>query len=169
MAALIVNKKGRRKTTKRRAPKRAVARRRNPVSRKKKGIVEETLMPAVVAGSGAVIGNMIFDYGTKQFDLPAEWQTGYMRYAVEGAAFVGMGMALNTNFGKKLIKDKKTRDNLVQGALTLTLYRAMDSAVVQSGVMADVGLEGYQSLRGYQSLNGMGYQNTGGQVMPFRR
>lgn len=155
-SALLVNPRKRKARKSKTRAKKSIRRRRNPARRT--GMIEKQIMPAVTAGAGAVAINMAVDYGTQMLNLPAEWTQGNMRYLVEGASILGLGMVLENT---KLIKDKKLRDNMIQGALTVTAYRAIDALVTPMLP----GVAGYERLGGYQNVAGMGYQNTGGPVM----
>jgi hypothetical protein len=116
-------------------------------------MVDNTIMPALIGGVGAVGANMAFKYVSQW--LPAEAQTGNMQYLVEGGLIIGAGMLLeNAKVGQK-----KTRDTLIQGALAVTAFRLVDNVATQSGLVP-ANMQGYQNLRGYQNLSGMGYQST---------
>jgi len=170
MSALIINPSPRKRKSKSKrkatTAKRKVARRRNP-ARRKTGMLETQVLPALYAGAGAVGANLAFDY-IAEF-LPAEVKTGNMRYLAEGGVILGLGMVLEQT---KLIKDKKLRDNIIGGALTVTSYRALEGLAKNSGLLpvASGGVAGYQSLglNGYENLSGMGYMSTGGPIMRKR-
>lgn len=154
MAALIVNprkRKAKRRSTKRYSMRTKARRRSNPA--KRGGMVDKTIMPALIGGVGAVGANIAFKYVAGY--LPAEVQTGNMKYVAEGAFILLAGMALD----KAKIGEKKTRDNFVQGALAVSAFRLIDNVASSAGLLP-TGVSGYQNLMGYQSLNGMGYMNT---------
>jgi len=142
-------------------------RQRNPI---KKGIVNEQLVPAAIAGAGAVGLNMLFD----RVPLPANWKVGNLRFAAEAATAVGAGMLLEQT---KLIKNKRMRDDIISGALTVVAYKAITANLPATMGGATTSLSGYRfapnaprtGINGYTSLGYMqSGMNAGTNVRPIR-
>lgn len=162
MTGLIVNPRGRkakRRKTKRVATKSVARRRRNP-ARRKANIIQDQIMPAAVAGIGAVGINWGIDFATDTLNLPVEWREGNMRFLFEGGAILGLGIAGDTIAKNMKYKPatKKMIKEMTQGALTVTAYRFAEQYLTP---MLQ-GVSGYSTVGGYENL---GYMNTGGPIM----
>jgi len=103
-----------------RRKRRAVARRpvrrrrirRNPSAR---GIINTTLIPAAVAGAGALSLDVLWGF----VPVPATLKTGPFRHVIKGAGAIGMGYLAG------MVVNKKTAGQLATGALTVVMYNAM--------------------------------------------
>lgn len=178
-----------RKTAKRRAnpARKASASRRTPVKArryaltKRKGIrrvrrtnpiglkgLKGLLMPAGVGAASAVIIHEIYSKLATKFSasIPAMLQGGMGQIAAEAA----LALAINVGLEKtKLIKDAKTRQAILMGALTGLGIKAIQESGIVAKAMGAAGMSGYQlidtaSLSGYQLANAptpaLGYMNS---------
>lgn len=129
-----------------------VARRKNPA--KRKGMLEKQVLPAIIGGAGAVGAGLAFEY-LEEF-LPEEMKTGYVKYLAEGGLILAAGMLLD-NFK---VGDKKMREQLVGGGLTVISYKMLEEFARASDLLP-APVAGYQNIKGYQTVNGgLGWQNT---------
>jgi len=145
-----------------RNPVKKVTRRRNPI--KKKGIIDTQIMPALIGGAGAVGAGLAFEY-LEQF-LPEEAKAGYVKYLAEGGVIIAAGMIMEN----MKVGDKKLRDNLVSGGLTVISYKMLEEfAKANELITTQAGyqrVDGYQRVNGYTNVNsnrmgrGMGWQTT---------
>jgi len=177
-----------RKTAKRRAnPARKAASRKTPTKArryaltKRKGIrrvrrtnpiglkgLKGLLMPAGVGAASAVIIHEIYSKLATKFStsIPVMLQGGMGQIAAEAA----LALAINVGLEKtKLIKDAKTRQAILMGALTGLGIKAIQESGIVAKAMGAAGMSGYQlidtaSLSGYQLANAptpaLGYMNT---------
>lgn len=157
---LLVNprKRRRRKTTRkpvtrRRTYKRRVStsaarktrRRRNPIRRKGVGgMIQSTIMPAALAGAGAVGLDVIWGY----LPVPDQLKTGPMRYVAKAAGAIGLGMLA------AMVTKKSTADQLASGAMTVVMYQAMKDGMTRFAPNIPMG----EYLSEYDS---MGYYGSG--------
>lgn len=177
-----------RKTAKRRAnPARKAASRKTPTKArryaltKRKGVrrvrrtnpiglkgLKGLLMPAGVGAASAVIIHEIYSKLATKFStsIPVMLQGGMGQIAAEAA----LALAINVGLEKtKLIKDAKTRQAILMGALTGLGIKAIQESGIVAKAMGAAGMSGYQlidtaSLSGYQLANAptpaLGYMNS---------
>jgi hypothetical protein len=103
-----------------------------------RGIVRNAVVPAALGAGGAVVFDVM--YGYMQPYLPAAFQTGYMNILAKGAVAVGLGMV-----GMRVLGRERGRVMML-GALTVTAYSALRSAVAGMGIP---GLSGYSDYTPY--------------------
>lgn len=140
-------------------------RRTNPIGLKGlKGL----LMPAGVGAASAVIIHEIYSKLATKFStsIPVMLQGGMGQIAAEAA----LAFAINVGLEKtKLIKDAKTRQAILMGALTGLGIKAIQESGIVAKAMGAAGMSGYQlidtaSLSGYQLANAptpaLGYMNS---------
>jgi hypothetical protein len=166
MAALLINPASRRKAKKtaKRKPIRARARsavarvakkvrryRRNPIA-VKTGIMDQ-LMGAAVGAGGAVAVDVVMSKAPFLKD-----QTGVMRTVLQGAASIGLGMAV-AKFGK----NKKLGLQVATGGLTVALHKIAYDQVKKSIPALNLAGDG---LLGYEELNGslLGWDDLDGEL-----
>lgn len=156
---LLVNPRKRRRlkskktTAKRRSPvrrrvstrtARKTRRRRNPIrSRGLSGIVNTTLMPAAIAGAGAVGLDVIWGYAP----IPETLKVGPMRYVAKAAGAIGLGMLAG------MVTKKSTADQLATGAMTVVMYQAMKDGMTRFAPNIQMGE--------YLNYDQMGYYGSG--------
>jgi len=143
--ALVVNPADKPKANKNLAKGKKKPRKKNP-----EGILKAQVIPALTAGGSAVAAGVAMDY-VMPF-LPEQLQTGLPRLATEGALVVAAGMALEKT---KLIKDKKMRNDIIQGTLTVLAYKGIAGFIAESGMLPGSEVGAYQGLGAYQK-SGMG-------------
>ena len=136
---VALNRRKRRRPTARRPVKRrrTTARRTNPIRCKRRsparrlistvrkrrykrnpsprGMVNSTLIPAAVAGLGAVSLDVLWGFAP----LPATLKTGPLRHLVKGAGAIALGWAAG------MVVNKRTAGQLATGALTVVMYSAI--------------------------------------------
>lgn len=97
-------------------------RRSNPSPRRTgiQGMLNTQIIPAAVAGSGALALDVIMGY----LPLPVELKIGPGRYLVKGAGAILMGMAA------EMLVAKSTARQLATGALTVVMHDAMKEATI---------------------------------------
>lgn len=139
--------------------KRRVARKRNPIvvrranpakrrvkrRAKKSNAIIENVQTGLVAGSGAVLLDVVLGYATF---IPADLRTGAMAPVVKAGAAIGLGMALDKS---KLVKPA-TSKKMVGGMLAVTAHDVLKSQLQN---MAPNIPMGEYSVTG----DGMGYLN----------
>lgn len=146
-------------------------RRKNPI---KKGIINEKIVPAAIAGTGAVGLNILFD----NLPVPDQYKQGNMRYLAEALVILGFDWAAKET---KIIKNARMRNDITGGALTVLAYKVISQNVtpmiggmatrVETVVQNAEGVQGYQMIRnmptsqpgmaGYQYPGtGMGFMNS---------
>lgn len=113
----------RRRIVRRRSPARSIVARkrrykRNPTAR---GIVDRTIMPAAVAGLGALSLDVIWGF----VPLPETIKSGPLRHVAKGAGAIGMGILAENVVGKK------TASTLVIGAMTVIMHDAFREVVAR--------------------------------------
>jgi len=96
------------------ASRRARRVRRNPAPRGIVGKVNSAMMPAVQGAGGAIGLDLLMGY----VPLPASISTGMTRHLVKGVGAVAMGYLAS------MIVRPKTAQNMMQGALTVTIHDA---------------------------------------------
>lgn len=143
------------KNPKRRA--RRVARRRNPIL--SGSALTSQLMPALTGAIGAAVVDKAADYVAGY--LPVQLRTGWGRYLALGGIALAIGFGLEK---AKLVKPA-TRNALVGGALTVTVYKAVSTELMPM-ITPTITTAAAPSVKGYQSANLMGFQpgNTLGAV-----
>lgn len=169
---LLVNprKRKRRKTTKRKAvarrrpaTRRRVSttrrRRRNPIRRRGiQGILNNTVMPAAIAGVGAVGLDVVWNYAP----VPEALKAGPMRYLAKAAGAIGLGYVAG------MVTKKSTADQLAAGAMTVVMYQAMKDGMARfaPGVQMGEYMSGYDNemLGYYGSGLNPGYESGGGEM-----
>lgn len=88
-----------------------VTRRRNPIRRA--GVVNNIVMPAVTAASGA----LALDIAWAHLPLPANIKSGNLKYAAKALGAVGLSMAAG------MVVNKRTADAMGIGALTVVAHQ----------------------------------------------
>lgn len=165
MAALLINPAKRKaKKTAKRKPIRARVRstvsrvakkvrryRRNPIAAKT-GIMDQ-LMGAAVGAGGAVAVDIVMAKAPFLKD-----QTGTMRTVLQGAASIGLGMAV-AKFGK----NKRLGLQVATGGLTVALHKIAYDQVKKSVPSLNLAGDG---LLGYEELNGslLGWEDLDGEL-----
>lgn len=120
-------------------------RRRNPI---KKGVVEQHIMPALIAGAGAVG----LDAAWANLPIPASIKNGPFRHVAKaGAAVIGVELLKRS----KVVK-AKTADQLGTGALTVIAHQVITDLIKTNAPQINLG----DDNMGYYD-NGMGYYDTG--------
>ena len=107
-----------------RRKRRASSRRRNPIRARRRaryrrnpsfrGIINSMVMPAAIAGMGALSLDVAMGY----VPLPENLKSGPLRHVVKGVGAIVLGMLV----GK--VTSKRTGDTMALGALTVTAYNA---------------------------------------------
>ena len=77
-------------------------------------IVNNTVIPALVAGGGAIALDLAWGF----LPIPEQVKTGPMRHAAKGLGAIGLG------FVAGMVLPKKTAQNLSTGAMTVVVYNA---------------------------------------------
>jgi len=97
-----------------------------------RGLMRNAVMPAMIGGTGALVLDVVDGYVAPY--LPATLQSGYLRLIMKGVGAVAIGMVASRFLGRE-------RGRVVMlGALTVTAYSAIRSAVQGAGIP---GLSGY--------------------------
>jgi hypothetical protein len=94
--------------------------------------MRNTIAPAAMGAGGALMLDVVYGYLNPY--LPVTLQSGWMQVLVKGAAAVGLGMV-----GMRMLGRDRGKV-LMLGALTVTLYSALRTAVTGMGIP---GLSGY--------------------------
>lgn len=100
------------------ARRRSRTRRRNPITTAK-GMVGRYVIPALQAGSGAVLLDAVWGY----VPVPDQLKTGPLRHVAKGAGAIALGWAVGKVAGKRM------GDTMALGALTVTAYNAIRELV----------------------------------------
>jgi hypothetical protein len=103
-----------------------------------RGIVRNAVIPAAMGAGGAVVFDVVYGYLNPY--LPATFQSGWMNVIAKGAFAVGLGMV-----GMKFLGRERGRVMML-GALTVTAYGALRTAVAGMGIP---GLSGYSDYTPY--------------------
>jgi hypothetical protein len=126
------------------------------------GILNTTVIPAAVAGAGALSLDVLWSF----MPLPENLKTGPLRHVVKGAGAIGLGWLAG------MVVNKKTAAQLTTGALTVVTYNAMKEMVAR--FMPGVPLGYYSAgmpagtMGEYVSSGGMGeYVSTGDATDPY--
>ena len=97
-----------------------------------RGLMRNAVMPAMIGGTGALVLDVVDGYVAPY--LPVTLQAGYLRLIMKGLGAVAIGMVASRFLGRE-------RGRVVMlGALTVTAYSAIRSAVAGAGIP---GLSGY--------------------------
>jgi hypothetical protein len=97
-----------------------------------RGLLRNAVMPAALGGTGALVLDVVDGYVAPY--LPVTLQAGYLRLIMKGLGAVAIGMVASRFLGRE-------RGRVVMlGALTVTAYSAIRSAVAGAGIP---GLSGY--------------------------
>jgi len=122
---------------------------RNPSNR---GIMNSTVIPAAVAGAGALTLDILWGF----VPLPAALKTGVLSHAAKGAGAIGLGYLAG------MVTNKRTAGQLASGALTVVfhdIYRELATKF-----MPNLGMGEYTAGMGYYSAGqpvGMGEYTAG--------
>jgi hypothetical protein len=90
-------------------------RRSNPSGRGLMGLVKGTVMPAAVAGGGALATSVLMGY----LPIPARFKTGPMKIAAKSLVSIGLGFALQS------MGQKKLGEQMAMGGMTVAFYDGM--------------------------------------------
>jgi hypothetical protein len=96
------------------------------------GLLRNAVVPAAMGASGALVLDVVYGYLNPY--LPVTLQSGWMQVLVKGAAAVGLGMV-----GMRVLGRERGKV-LMLGALTVTAYSALRSAVAGAGIPGLSGL-----------------------------
>ncbi len=136
-------------TAKSRSPARRY--RRNPIARRGgAGIMNQQVIPAAVAASGALGLDVIWGW----LPIPMNIKTGAFRHVAKGAGAIAMGMVASQFMNRKTAMDLST------GALTVVIHGAMRE--MAQGMMPNVPLGYYSAgMPVGEYVNGMGEYTDG--------
>lgn len=111
------------------------------------GIVRNQLIPALIAGGGAVANDLGYSLASRY--LPEQFQTGIFRHLGKAATAILLGYVASMVAGKRL------GDQLGAGALTVVGYNVVKEAITR--VAPDLG----SRLGMYLPMDGLGYPGAG--------
>ena len=127
------------------------ARRINPIRGLRKfnatGIVKNQLIPALVAGGGAVVNDLGYSMASRY--LPEQFQTGIFRHLGKAATAILLGYVASMVVGRRL------GDQLSAGALAVVGYNVVKEGVTRFA--PDLGAR----LGMYLPMDGLGYPGAG--------
>lgn len=120
-------------------------RRSNPARRGVRGILNTFVVPALTAGAGAVVLDVVWGY----IPVPGDIKTGPLRHVAKGAGAIALGWAVGQFAGRK------TGDTMAMGALTVVAYNALRELTAQFAPQIPLGYYSAGMPMGYDPSLGI--------------